>query len=399
MNVVREIQAFNAGRDAEGLALKYHTMRASPFAFLRGSCHLFYRQLPRIGTLKSAPLAWICGDLHLQNFGSYKGDNRLVYFDINDFDESVLAPASWDLVRLLTSVWVCAGSRPGTASQARELCRAILDAYGSALSDGKAYWMERDTAQGLVREVLEGLRVRERRDFLDARTTRKGRQWRLLVDGKRALPASPSQRSAVTNFMEAFAAQQPDPSFYKVLDVARRVAGTGTLGLQRYAILVRGKGSPDGNYLLDLKQATPSSLLPRLKNAQPAWESEAHRVVALQRRLQAVAMAFLQPVSVHGQAFVLRSLQPTEDRIALDRPGLTAAQLTQTMGDMGRMVAWAHLRGAGRDGSAIADELIDFGARKKWKTSLLELSQGCANQVGRDARSFNAAFDDQAFDG
>ena len=398
MNVVREIQAYNTGREADGLALKYRAMRASPFAFLRGSSHLFYRQLPRIGSLKSAPLAWVCGDLHWQNFGSYKGDNRLVYFDINDFDDAALAPVSWDLVRFLTSVRVAAGIRAQTASQSREMCCAFLDAYASALAAGKAYWVERDTAQGLVREVLEGLRSRERKAFLDARTTRKGRQRRLLVDGKRALPASPSQRAVVTNFMEAFAAQQPNPSFYRVLDVARRIAGTGSLGLQRYAVLVHGKGSPDGNYLLDLKQATPSSLLPRLKNAQPAWESEAHRVVALQRRLQAVAMAFLQPVSVHGLPFVLRGLQPTEDRIALDHPGLTVPQLTQTMGDMGRMVAWAHLRGTGRDGSAIADELIDFGARRRWKAALLELSQACAHEVGRDARSFNAAFDEKAFD-
>jgi uncharacterized protein (DUF2252 family) len=394
--VVREIQAFNAWREAEGLALKYRAMRASPYAFLRGTCHLFYQQLPRVGSLKSAPLAWVCGDLHLQNFGSYKGDNRLAYFDINDFDESALAPASWDLVRLLTSVWVSTGSREGSTSQARELCRAFLDAYAAALSEGKSYWVERDTAQGLVREVLEGLRSRERGDFLDARTTRKGKQRRLLVDGKRALPVSPSQRAAVTNFIEAFAAKQPDPSFYKVLDVARRIAGTGSLGLQRYAILVKGKGSSDGNYLLDLKQATPSSLLPRLKNAQPAWESEAHRVVALQRRLQAVAMAFLQPVSVHGQAFVLRGLQPSEDRIALDQPGLTVPQLMQTIGDMGRMVAWAHLRGAGRDGSAIADELIDFGARKKWKPALLDAALACADQLRRDAAVFNAACDDGA---
>jgi uncharacterized protein (DUF2252 family) len=72
-------------------------MRASPFAFLRGSCHLFYDRLPRGGIFRSSPLAWSCGDLHLENFGSFKGDNRLVYFDINDFDESALAPASWDL--------------------------------------------------------------------------------------------------------------------------------------------------------------------------------------------------------------------------------------------------------------------------------------------------------------
>ena len=93
MNVIREIQAYNAGRDPERLALKYQKMRSSPFGFLRASCHLFYARLPKTELFKAAPLTWICGDLHLENFGSYKGNNRLSYFDLNDFDEAALAPA------------------------------------------------------------------------------------------------------------------------------------------------------------------------------------------------------------------------------------------------------------------------------------------------------------------
>jgi len=42
--------------------------------------------------------------------------------------------------------------------------------------------------------------------------------------------------------------------------VARRIAGTGSLGVERYVLLIEGKGSPDGNYLLDLKQALPAVL-------------------------------------------------------------------------------------------------------------------------------------------
>ena len=60
------------------------------FAFLRGTCHLFYVRLPRARLTRSAPAAWACGDLHLANFGSYRGDNHLVYFDLNDFDEGWL---------------------------------------------------------------------------------------------------------------------------------------------------------------------------------------------------------------------------------------------------------------------------------------------------------------------
>ena len=104
--IAERIVEFNARRDPERLELKYRAIRANAFAFLRGTCHLFYEQLPASGPLKNAPLAWVCGDLHLENFGSYKGDNRLVYFDLNDFDESALLPVSWDLVRFTASVLV-----------------------------------------------------------------------------------------------------------------------------------------------------------------------------------------------------------------------------------------------------------------------------------------------------
>ena len=397
IDVVGRIQGFNVGRDPERLAMKYSAMRASPFAFLRGSCHLFYDRLPRGGLFKSAPLAWVCGDLHLENFGSYKGDNRLAYFDVNDFDESALAPASWDLVRFLTSLRVGADRFLVSEARAQTLCQSFLGAYASSLALGKAYWVERDTAQGLVRALLDSLRNRQRASFLDLRTVIKRKQRRLRVGGKKALPATGSQRAAVTNFMHEFAKSRAQPDFFTVLDVARRIAGTGSLGVDRYVILVQGEGSPDGNYLLDLKQALPSSLVPHLKATQPKWKNEAQRVVAVQRRMQAVSMAFLEPVFFNEGPCVLRALQPSEDRVALSGSHPTDGELEHLVRTMGQLVAWAHLRSAGRDGSAIADELIDFGQRKKWKEQLLGASQDCAAQVRKDSASFNAAWDDGAF--
>ena len=397
LNVVHQIQSFNAGRDPERLSMKYRAMRSSPFAFLRGSCHLFYDRLPRGGVFKSVPLVWVCGDLHLENFGSYKGDNRLVYFDVNDFDESALAPASWDLVRFLASLRIAAGSLSISESRTQGLCQIFLDAYASSLALGKAYWVERDTAQGLVRHLLDGLRDRQRASFLDSRTLIKRKQRLLRVDGKKALPVTELQRAAVTSFMQEFAKSRAQPDFFTVLDVARRIAGTGSLGVDRYAILVQGKGSPDGNYLLDLKQALPSSLLPHLKVTQPKWKNEAQRVVAVQRRMQAVSMAFLQPVFFAENPCVLRALQPSEDRVAVNGSHQAAGDLDHLVRTMGQLVAWAQLRSAGRDGSAIADELIEFGQRKKWKEQLLGAAQDCAVQVRKDAASFNAAWDDGAF--
>jgi uncharacterized protein (DUF2252 family) len=100
MNIVRRILKASQGRDPERLAMTYRALRSGPFPFRRGTCHLFYDRLASSGFGASAPAVWCCGDLHLENFGGYMGDSRLVYFDIKDFDEAVLAPATWELVRL-----------------------------------------------------------------------------------------------------------------------------------------------------------------------------------------------------------------------------------------------------------------------------------------------------------
>jgi uncharacterized protein (DUF2252 family) len=390
-DVVAEIRRANAGRDAERLAMKYRAMRADPFAFLRGSCALFYGRLPRGGVFKSAPTVWVCGDLHLENFGSYRADNGLAYFDINDFDESALAPASWDLVRLLASVSVGADSLGLRAARSRRICEVLVDAYATALKSGKAYWVEHDTASGLIRELLDAVSQRKRSEFLDGRTVARGDKRVLRTDGAKALPVDKRERAMVAAFMREFAAAQPDPAFYRMIDVARRVAGTGSLGVDRYVVLVRGTGSPDGNHLLDLKLASRSALKATLKTVQPRWKTQADRIAGVQQRMQAVPVAFLEPATLGERPFVLRALQPAQDRIDLRRAD--AAQLEQLAGTMGQIVAWSQLRSAGRDGSAIADELIDFGKRKKWRTELLEVALACAAQVREDAAVFNAAFD------
>lgn len=395
-DVIHAIQTFNAGRDPERLALKYTNMRASPFVFLRGTCHLFYRRLPDAPVLAEAPAVWCCGDLHLQNFGSYKGDNRLVYFDINDFDESALAPASWDLVRFLASVLVGAGSMDLKKKEAGELCDAFLDGYCQTLVSGKAGWVERETARGLIGDLLDSLKGRLRPAFLDSRTELKGKRRRLRVDNGKALPATDEARAKVTKLIGDLAESRDDPRFYEVLDVARRIAGTGSLGVDRYVILVRGKDSPDGNYLLDLKETLPSSLSPYLKTPQPAWKTQAERVVEVERRLQAVPAAFLKPIRVAKRDYVLRDLQPTSDRISLDegRSGFDAVRGVVT--EMGRILASAQLRSGGRDGSAIADELIAFG-QGAWRTALLAVARDCAVQVQKDWKIYSEALDDGAF--
>jgi uncharacterized protein (DUF2252 family) len=397
--LIAQIQSFNAGRDPVRLALKYQRMRSSAFVFLRGSCHLFYAALPHEGVLAKAPLAWVCGDLHLENFGSYKGDNRLSYFDLNDFDEAVLAPVSWDLVRLLSSILVAGPSLHLKAAQAQQLARHGLSTYTAALAQGHSRWVERATAQGLVGDLLHALGDRKRADFLATRTQGPAAHRRLIIDQRKTWPVTDKQRERVTQLVRKATAPSLDPDradFFKVLDVVGRAAGTGSLGLARYAVLVQGKGGPDGHYLLDLKQSIPSSLLPRLKVPQPDWPSEGHRVVTLQRRMQAVSPAFLHAIKDGKRAWQLRALQPTDDRVNLGDKALSLADLAGVIEVMAQTTAWAHLRSSGRQGSANADELIDLAQRPKWPGALIEAAHGMADRVQRDWLTYAQAFDDGA---
>jgi uncharacterized protein (DUF2252 family) len=393
MNIVKRILKANEDRDPQRLAMKYRALRDNPFSFLRGTCHLFYDRLAEAGFDTAAPAVWCCGDLHLENFGSYKGDNRLVYFDINDFDEAALAPATWELVRLAASLHVGLEALGLPAGRADALVEHLLDQYTLALACGKPGWIERDTAHGTVRELLDQLRDRSRIDWLNGRTRVVRRRRRLLVDGRRTLAVSDAERAAVTATVHAFAASQPAPEFFRVLDVARRIAGTGSLGVARWVVLVEGRGSPDRNYLFDLKQTVTSSLGHLFPRLQPRWHDDAHRIAGVQQRMQAVTAAFLHPVTHGGRPFVLRALQPSEDRLPFDRFGTQAELCDGAIAMLGRCVAWAQLRSAGRQGSAIADDLIAFAGKKKWRRRVAQAGAAAARQVVADWTLFAAAYD------
>jgi uncharacterized protein (DUF2252 family) len=398
MNIAKRIHKANRDRDVQRLTLKYKAMRAGRFAFFRGTCHLFYDRLIEHGFETDSPLAWGCGDLHLENFGSYKADNRLVYFDLNDFDEAALAPATWELVRLLTSVHIGLEEQGMPHAEVLLLVERLIGSYSAALVAGKAAWVERDAARGVVRELLDKLRERKRADFLAARTRLSRRRRRLLVDGVRMLPIAIEERALVNGFMEEFASTQPNPDFYRVLDVARRIAGTGSLGVARYAILVEGHGSPDGNCLFDLKQSGPSSLGHHFARLQPRWTSEAVRITALQSRMQAMTAAFLHPVMLGDRPFVLRALQPTEDRLPFGRLREHAGMPECAMDVMARCLAWAQLRSAGRQGSANADALIAFAGKNKWRRVVAQAAAAMTHQVTLDWEGYCIAFDAGQFE-
>jgi hypothetical protein len=187
-NLVERITGFNEGREPERLQYKYARMRASAFGFYRGTSHLFYQDWPRASKLDRTPATWVSGDLHLENFGSYRSDSQQVHFDLGDFDESALGPAAWDLARFATSVLLGARSLGMGGREATGLIQHFIRCYAASLRDGKARWIERQSTKGIVRDLINDLRNRSQRELLDSRTEFNGKARRLLIDRKHTLP-------------------------------------------------------------------------------------------------------------------------------------------------------------------------------------------------------------------
>lgn len=389
-NILHRIQRYNEGRNPELLERKYTALRSDPFVFLRGTNHLFYEDWPRDSPLNAAPPVWICGDLHLENFGSYRGDNQVVYFDMNDFDEGVLAPATWEIARMLTSILVGGRSIKVNEPEALGLCHIYLEAYTTELSHGHPRAVDRDEATGMIRELLDSLasRTDARAAFLNKRTAVKKGRRRFTLDGARSLPVSKDAREPVEAAFRAWAKAQKNPKYFKLLDIAIRIAGTGSLGVPRYQLLVEGDGSPNANVLLDLKRMRPSALSPYLTVPQPAWANDAERAAAVQRRLQATPVALLQPLLIEDKPFVLREMQPTQDRVALGAWNGRIRRLERVMTWMGKITAWNQLRSTGRQGSASTDRLIEFAVEPGWRWAVLEYAHGYAKKVVEDFQAF-----------
>jgi uncharacterized protein (DUF2252 family) len=341
-----------------------------------------------------APSVWICGDLHLENFGAYKGDNRQIYFGIDDFDEGVLAPCTWDVARSLTSIFLAVASLDFKQADAENLARLFLHTYTTALSAGRIEEIVKANTNGIVADLLEDLHRRKRSDFLDERTKLVDDCRQLKIDNEKVLAISPERYQSIARSIEIWAASQANPNFFKVLDIGFRVAGTGSLGLDRYLILVTGKGSPNNNYLLDLKQQLGSSLQPYLLIDQPQWKNPATRVIKIQQLVQSSPPALLAAIELNGGSYSLRELQPTQDKITLKAGKISLAQLEQLIDTMAQVTAAGHLNSSGKLGATIERDLIAFGNRLDWQKEVLIYTSNYAQQVQQDYRDFCQATQD-----
>jgi uncharacterized protein (DUF2252 family) len=390
--VSQRIKTFNARFLPDKVQLKYKLLAADPFRFFRGTCHLFYEDLVKVN-LPASPNVWMCGDLHLENFGSFKGDNRLVYFDINDFDESILGPASWELARFLTCIFVASPIMGIREKEALQWATLFLETYSAILAKGKARYIEIETANGIVRSFLEKVSLRTQNELLQERTRIEKKKLVLNTGNKKYLKLDKELKDELINHLQAWTLNQEGRlGSSEVLDVCFRIAGIGSLGVKRYLFLLQFTKNKKKYRLLDMKQVMPSSLSPFMPVGQPAWPAEAERVKAIKYRMQNVSPALLSTTVFNYDSFLLQELQPMEDKIDFNLIKDPYKDITEVINNMALLVASAQLRSSGRQGTALIDDLIEFGKDDQWKEAIIEYGRNYAGKIREDYQQFESEY-------
>jgi uncharacterized protein (DUF2252 family) len=356
MDVVESTRAYDRWLEQrlalvkQDLKLKHRRMAQDPFAFLRGSFYRWAQVWPELcAELAAAPRVLGVGDLHVENFGTWRdGEARLIW-GINDFDEAATVAYTNDLVRLCTSALIAIGESR-LATPARRACDSVLEGYTESLQSGGMPLVLAERNRWL-RDIAVG-RLKEQRSY-----------WQKLL----ALDPEPA-RLAVA---ERRLLQGAMPERRLPFRVFHRQAGTGSLGRRRLTALAHWRG---GTIAREAKALTTSAWWwLRGASAEPVQYS---RIVS---RAVRVADPFLQ---VH-EGWVVRRLAPDCSRIEL-------AHLTGVQDEckLLRMMGWetgnVHL-GSPRSRKAILSDLR--GRSEGWLSEAARRMRAATLQDWRKWRS------------
>jgi hypothetical protein len=242
MNVVKATHRFEEwlGRHTPlvkpDLRLKHKQMADAVFPFFRATFYRWMQVWPDVcPDLAKAPQVLGVGDLHVENFGTWRdGEGRLVW-GINDFDEAAVLPYTVDLVRLAASAMVAISAGHLTLKP-KDACTSILEGYRNSLAHhGRPFVLEEDN--DWLRQIATGV-LRDPNHF-----------WRKMdsLPPMRG-PIPVSAREALEHLM---------PEHGLVYRTVRRVAGLGSLGHIRLVAIAQCHGA---NIAREAKALAPSSV-------------------------------------------------------------------------------------------------------------------------------------------
>jgi hypothetical protein len=204
------------------LARKHKKMKEGPFAFLRATYWRWAETILDVcPDLAGAAEVLAIGDVHLENYGTWRdADGRLVW-GINDFDEAAPMPYALDLVRLAASALLSAPkAAPGRHATGEAICAKVLEGYADGLRNPHPVVLDRDYAW-LREDVIVSDKAR-------------ARFWKKI--------AKPEPEPAPQRYRRALAAAMPEPGL--ALRTAPRSAGAGSLGRPRWIGIADWRGAP-----------------------------------------------------------------------------------------------------------------------------------------------------------
>ncbi len=385
-SAIKKIDQYNTGMPGPMHELKWNALKESPFRFYRGTCHLFADDFVKLYKYKPKTTAWICGDLHFENFGSYKGENRQVYFDVNDFDEAILAGPEPEVARFLTSIIIAATQMKVAAIGLHKALHDIMAAYVTTIINGKALMLEAEVAHGRFKEYFERLRTFDREAFIARRTFKQKGALLLKQDDVHFRELDDSRKAKIYEGLSPLLSSGRFAHFV-FEDVAFRIAGTGSLGLERYAVLCYSK-KKGKHYLIDVKEARESCYTGLVKTKQPRFRNDAERVNMAGYLMQFNAPAFSSTVYIDNRWYIVKELQPVADRMSLADFENDFSTLSAVAKEMAMLMGYAHVRSSGHLGSSTADDLRRFAEKKQWQKDIIDLSGTLAKRNAKYYKEF-----------
>jgi uncharacterized protein (DUF2252 family) len=391
---VEVILAVNRERIPALAPIKMGRMAASPFGYFRGNVPVMAADLA--ATRSSGITVQICGDAHVRNLSAFAAlDGRLV-FDINDFDETTRAPWEWDLKRLGTSL-VLAGREAHNSDRAcHEAVLACAEMYRKKMAE--YCWMTcLDVAHCRIHRQFfgqPGASVLERAEratpvhSLPKLTVARGKP-RMFREAKPVLTHPSKSRArevwkAVKSYRDTLSpAGLHLLSFYRAVDVAFKIVGTGSVGLHDYVALhFAGDGVGDPLFL-QVKEAVPSAYAPYVKSAETGMH-QGERVVHGQRMLQAQPDVLLGWTSMGKADYLVRQLN--DHKGSIEDADLRGAGLTEYATTCGEVLARGHARSG--DPAVLAGYL---GPNDRFDRALGKFAMGYAEQTTKDYEGFRKA--------
>lgn len=368
------------GRVPALIKLKYELMAESPFGFFRGAVPVMAADLSVLPS--TGIMAQLCGDAHVRNLGAYAAPDGRLVFDINDFDETIRGPFEWDLKRMATSLVLAglgSGHKEAATREAVEKCIAHYAAQMRAFAEMPAIEVGRHLVHrlGQVQPIHDALVKAERATPQHTLTqlTEAGSAKGAARHFKQIKPTltrvTGAQAKAVlaslATYREMLEPQRQHLlSFYRPVDVAFKVVGTGSVGLRDYCIYFEGNGSGDPLFL-QIKEEPLSGYAPYLPDAHAPIHN-GQRVAEGQRAMQLQSDPFLGWTRFGGRDYLVRQLNDHKGSIELE--DLAGGGLEAYGEVCGELLARGHARsgdplvisGYLGSGDGFAESLTKFGA-------------------------------------